>query len=373
MKKIGFIFIFYLLLLIPNMTFAMSEGHLIICNYSGDFPDGVMVGIRNGKWYLNVKDGDFKEDKTGTPSYVFSKDDYDVYIDEGYLNNIKNFKSCPKHVYVDYNAKNSVCFTSKEPDETKCDKGDKRFTLLQCQFSSQDCGKISLVNDVQNYFSNHMTDYFEELLNEFDGDLDSFATDFNEASNRILEEAFRENNLEYLSPEDKEKVLNQIDKEGMIKELIYINSYKIQQKQQGLSSDSEEYQQLQQLYENFEGEKILNVEDIESTFENIGDIIISEITDCESLLGNPNTEYSPAWYLTIIFEVIKYIALGILIALSIMDFVGAVASHDNEILKKATNKVISRFIMCVVIWILPTLIKVFLNYVDSLPNDLCIK
>jgi len=87
--------------------------------------------------------------------------------------------------------------------------------------------------------------------------------------------------------------------------------------------------------------------------------------NCESLLGDPNIEGTTSFYLVVIFKVLKYVAIILLLVLSIMDFVGAVASSDSDIMKKAVNKLVKRAIFCVIIFILPTLIELILGLIND--------
>ena len=104
---------------------------------------------------------------------------------------------------------------------------------------------------------------------------------------------------------------------------------------------------------------------------------LSTITDCESLLGSPSTKPSgstpgsPAYYMMFVFNIIKYIAIILLVTLSIVDFVKAVAAKDDDSIKKAINTTIKRLILCVVVFLLPTLIEVLLEYVHTSAIDTC--
>ena len=60
---------------------------------------------------------------------------------------------------------------------------------------------------------------------------------------------------------------------------------------------------------------------------------------------------------------IKYVAIIILLVLSAMDFLSATASKDEDSLKKAVNKFIIRLILCVVIFLLPTLLQFILQII----------
>ena len=104
---------------------------------------------------------------------------------------------------------------------------------------------------------------------------------------------------------------------------------------------------------------------------------LSTITDCESLLGSPSTKPSgstpgsPAYYMMFVFNIIKYIAIILLVTLSIVDFVKAVAAKDDDSIKKASNTTIKRLILCIAIFLLPTLIEVLLEYVHTSAIDTC--
>ena len=101
-------------------------------------------------------------------------------------------------------------------------------------------------------------------------------------------------------------------------------------------------------------------------------LTVTEVQNCESLLGNPSVDGSPAYYISLIFSIIKYIALIMLIVLTIMDFVNAVASQDNDILKKSFNKAIVRMILCIILFLLPTLIDIILNFIHESSISNCI-
>ena len=92
---------------------------------------------------------------------------------------------------------------------------------------------------------------------------------------------------------------------------------------------------------------------------------------CDSLLGSPNTKGSPAFYLATVFSVLRYVAIAIIIVMTTLDFVGAVSSHDNEIIKKAVNKLLKRAILCVIIFLLPTVIEFILQFVHNRSITTC--
>ena len=109
-------------------------------------------------------------------------------------------------------------------------------------------------------------------------------------------------------------------------------------------------------------------------FEELEPVVIEDITACKGLFGNP--EYmeggsDPAYYLTVAFSVIRYVAIILLIVLTVIDFVSAIASQDNDIMNKAIKKLGKRFILCIVIFLLPSLIKFILQYIYDRSIDLC--
>jgi len=112
-----------------------------------------------------------------------------------------------------------------------------------------------------------------------------------------------------------------------------------------------------------------------SDCNNSGDISITpvdpEALDCNSLLGNPDIQGQPAFYLQIVFDVMKYVAIIIVIVFSILDFTGAVASQDNDILKKSVKKLMIRLILCVVIFVLPTILEFVFTLINVYSPSTC--
>ena len=96
-----------------------------------------------------------------------------------------------------------------------------------------------------------------------------------------------------------------------------------------------------------------------------------DITDCQTLLGSPNDTGSPAYYLVFAFKVVRYVAIILLIVLSVIEFVTATASSDQESITKATKKTIRRFVLCIVIFALPTLLNFGLNFLYDRKMEVC--
>ena len=93
---------------------------------------------------------------------------------------------------------------------------------------------------------------------------------------------------------------------------------------------------------------------------------------CASMLGSPNTEGEPAYYISFAFKIVRYVAIIVLVAFTIMDFVGAVSSADNDQLQKAVNKLILRFVLCIVIFLLPILLDSLLSILNDAQISDCI-
>ena len=98
---------------------------------------------------------------------------------------------------------------------------------------------------------------------------------------------------------------------------------------------------------------------------------LPDITDCNALLGDPETPGSPAFYLLKAFNVIKYVALVLLVVLSVMDFTGAIAKQDKDAMAKVLKKLMMRFILCIIIFLLPYFISLLLKYLVERQTDLC--
>ena len=94
--------------------------------------------------------------------------------------------------------------------------------------------------------------------------------------------------------------------------------------------------------------------------------------NCKSMFGDPKEAGTPAYYLSIAFKYIKYIAIIILVVFSILDFVQAVTAQDNDALNKAVKKTITRLVLCVIIFILPILINLLLTIINDRAMSICI-
>ena len=97
-----------------------------------------------------------------------------------------------------------------------------------------------------------------------------------------------------------------------------------------------------------------------------------EPSSCESLLGIPTDPLTPAYYLTLVFKIIRYVAILLLIVLTVMDFMSALASHDDDEINKTMKKTFKRLLLCVLIFLLPILIQFILNILNNEAIENCI-
>lgn len=89
-----------------------------------------------------------------------------------------------------------------------------------------------------------------------------------------------------------------------------------------------------------------------------------QITDCNSLLGDPSDpdyEESVAWLLQQILNYIKILGPILVVILSSMDFAKAIMMSDDENMKKAEKKLVIRLVLAVALFLVPTLVGVLLN------------
>ena len=102
----------------------------------------------------------------------------------------------------------------------------------------------------------------------------------------------------------------------------------------------------------------VNASVIENDFTR--NIVVAAGDKCPAL-GDPTNSQYPAYWLQWILNVMKYVAIVALLVLVTMDFVKAVASNDKDALKKAGTTAIKRFIYCVLLFFLPTIISLVMN------------
>lgn len=87
--------------------------------------------------------------------------------------------------------------------------------------------------------------------------------------------------------------------------------------------------------------------------------------DCAGFLGNKAINTTPAYYLVLILNIMKYGAIIFTLVFSVIDFLKAITSQDKEQLKKAMSASVKRLICAIVIFFLPILIDFVLSFLGA--------
>ena len=89
-------------------------------------------------------------------------------------------------------------------------------------------------------------------------------------------------------------------------------------------------------------------------------VVSAENVNCPAF-GDPNIETDPAYWIQWILNLMKYMAIIALLVLVISDFLKALVENDKDALKKAGSKALKRFIYCVLLFFLPTIISLIMT------------
>lgn len=89
-------------------------------------------------------------------------------------------------------------------------------------------------------------------------------------------------------------------------------------------------------------------------------VVSAENENCPAF-GDPNIETDPAYWIQWILNLMKYMAIIALLVLVISDFFKAIVENDKDALKKAGSKALKRFIYCVLLFFLPTIISLIMT------------
>lgn len=89
-------------------------------------------------------------------------------------------------------------------------------------------------------------------------------------------------------------------------------------------------------------------------------VVSAENENCPAF-GDPNIKTDPAYWIQWILNLMKYMAIIALLVLVISDFLKALVENDKDALKKAGSKALKRFIYCVLLFFLPTIISLIMT------------
>lgn len=287
-----------------------------------------------------------------------------IYMESSAKNNLRDNFQCPKKAYLDTQWFYELCLDN---DGNYCKSiSDSSSTI----FAEAD-GSIAK-------YSSIVYDGVEKVIKNIKKDVNNIAENasFQDYKNGTLIGSIKDKVNFYVYDTLKE-VPNSVEKyvasraeeinSDVAKKLIENkDEFKKQAEdnyQHGKLSQ-QEYDDLIKAIDSLAFETVLNNlnEQLYNELVQPGGIIPTNV-DCEYFLGDPKIKYSPAWYLVKAFEIIKYIAIVILIVLSTVDLIGAVASKDQDVVKKAVNKTLIRLALCIVIFLLPTLLEFILHLV----------
>lgn len=80
-----------------------------------------------------------------------------------------------------------------------------------------------------------------------------------------------------------------------------------------------------------------------------------------ALLGDPNCEDSVAWLVQLILNIIKVVGPILVILLSSVDFIVVIIKSDNDQFQKAQKKLITRLILALLLFLVPTIVQILLQ------------
>ena len=88
---------------------------------------------------------------------------------------------------------------------------------------------------------------------------------------------------------------------------------------------------------------------------------VCDAEEDNSLLGDPDCEDSVAWIVQLIFNIIKIAGPILVILLSSVDFIMVIIKSDNDQFQKAQKRLITRLILALLLFLVPTVVEVLLQ------------
>lgn len=93
--------------------------------------------------------------------------------------------------------------------------------------------------------------------------------------------------------------------------------------------------------------------------------------NCKSLLGNPDDDKSVAWLLVKILNYLRILGPLLVVVLSGIEFAKTIVSSDDEHMKKAESRLVTRLILVAVLFLVPTLTKLLLQIFNVISDPMC--
>jgi len=349
--------------------------------------------------------------KKGSMGYVFSESGTPIYwgINESYT--VSNFV-CPKYGFIDMdNAwdSNELCFDN---DGNTCSTKYSGFATsfgIVADYSSFASHEKNY--DFENELANYLNNDFEEILNGINKGTFNIKTDLQTRLEKDFTNYLHGNSMppfminspaytnfetnlleRYEKRKEEELKKAEEEKEDQIKAAENKKKKELEELDRDLLKGvitQEEYNQrvaeIEREHEETKSEIENEYKDVEENWNNTPEEVRSQVNSvfnsfksnvqidfktgaCDSYLGDPKENGSPAYYLQFVFNLMKYVAIILLLVLTIVDYAKAVASSNQDAIKKATTNTIKRIIIAAVIFILPMLIE-FLFRVLGLYNS----
>lgn len=91
----------------------------------------------------------------------------------------------------------------------------------------------------------------------------------------------------------------------------------------------------------------------------------------DSILGDPNDENSVAWLLQQILNYVKVIGPILVVVMSSVDFVGVIVKGDDDAMAKAKKKLITRLILAMCLFFIPTFVEAILDIFGITSSATC--
>lgn len=270
----------------------------------------------------------------------------------------KENSSCPKYAFVNFTGGNELCFSS---DKDYCLSIEGALGIGK-KFHGKSQKKYDFADQIKIYYSDDDNYFYDVSCDNFDLDsmksklITDFSKNFLNGNSLPL---FIENNPDYINYKNaQEKEITSFLK-NCKEEIINNDNYTDSQKKEELSkldySDNDISKMLESVDAELKSYSNFN-------YQNAGKL------ECAGLLGSVTNPDEPAYYISMSFNIIKYLATIFLIVFTIVDYIKAVVSKDDEELSKTNAKFVKRFIFAIIIFVLPSLIIMVLEW-GGLIND----
>lgn len=90
-------------------------------------------------------------------------------------------------------------------------------------------------------------------------------------------------------------------------------------------------------------------------------IAASKCPPSKAILGDVDCEDSVAWLVQIIFNIVKIVGPILVVLLSSIDFIMVIIKSDNDQFQKAQKKLITRLVLALLLFLIPTIVQVLLQ------------